>query len=100
MAHGVGYFIEIEGEPSLYLCGDTLLTDQIRQFVALHQPEVSVVPAGGACLDIGSEIIMGVEEVIEFTQSVRGRLIARLLIPADGEAVDVRLATNSEQARG
>jgi L-ascorbate metabolism protein UlaG (beta-lactamase superfamily) len=116
MEHGVGYFIEIAGEPTLYLTGDTVLTDQVRQFVALHQPDVSVVPAGGACLDIGSEIIMGVEEVIEFTQSAGGRVIAnhlealnhcpvsreklaeaarragvseRLLIPDDGEIMDM-----------
>ncbi|MCP3752932.1 MBL fold metallo-hydrolase [Pseudomonas sp. SBB6] len=117
MAHGVGYFIEMVGEPSLYLAGDTVLTDQVRQFVARQQPAVSVVPAGGACLDVGSEIIMGVEEVIAFTRSVAGQVIAnhlqalnhcpvsrdelraaairagvmgRLSIPDDGEALDIQ----------
>lgn len=117
MEHGVGYFIEITGEPTLYLTGDTVLTQQVRQFVARHQPDVSVVPAGGARLDIGSEIIMGVEEVIKFTQLAGGWVIAnhlealghcpvtreelataarcagiseRLLIPVDGEVLSIR----------
>ena len=40
MEHGVGYLIEMPGEPSVYLAGDTLLTDEIRAFVARHQPDV------------------------------------------------------------
>jgi L-ascorbate metabolism protein UlaG (beta-lactamase superfamily) len=112
MEHGVGYLIEMPGEPSLYLSGDTVLTDEVREFVRRHQPQVCVVPAGGARFDIGGEIIMGVSEVIEFARIARGSVVAnhlealshcpvrrgdlrdagekagvgdRLLIPADGE---------------
>lgn len=121
MEHGVGYFIEMPGEPTLYLTGDTVLTEQVRQFVIRHQPEVSVVPAGGACLDIGSEIIMGIEEVIQYTQLAGGRVIAnhlealshcpvtreelataakranvdaRLIIPMDGEVMELTSANS------
>jgi L-ascorbate metabolism protein UlaG (beta-lactamase superfamily) len=76
MEHGVGYFIEMPGEPSLYLAGDTILTDEVRQFVQRHQPEVCVVPAGGAHFDLGGDIIMGVQEVIEFTRIATGRVVA------------------------
>ncbi|MBA3594462.1 MAG: MBL fold metallo-hydrolase [Pseudomonadota bacterium] len=71
MEHGVGYLIDLPGEPSLYLAGDTILTPGIRSFVTDRQPGVSVVPAGGASFDMGQEIIMGVEEVIAFTQLVQ-----------------------------
>lgn len=114
MAHGVGYLIEQPGEPSLYLAGDTVLTPAIRTFVARHQPDVSLVPAGGARFDLGGDIIMGLDEVIAFTRQARGRVVAnhlealshcpttrqaliaaasraglgdRLLVPADGEAL-------------
>jgi L-ascorbate metabolism protein UlaG (beta-lactamase superfamily) len=114
MEHGVGYFIEWPGEPSLYLSGDTVLTSQVRNFVAQHQPDVCVVPAGGASLDMGQELIMGIDEVMAFTQASRGWVVAnhlealshcpvtreqlrqaalqagisdRLLIPADGETL-------------
>jgi len=74
MEHGVGYLIEAPGEPSLYLSGDTLLTPVVREFVALHRPQVCVVPAGGARFDMGGDIIMGIDEVIEFTRLAPGTL--------------------------
>lgn len=76
MEHGVGYFIEIPGEPSLYLAGDTVLTTTIREFVLNHRPDVSVVPAGGARMDVGKDIIMGIDDTIAFTQLNRGTVIA------------------------
>ena len=115
MEHGVGYFIEMPGEPSFYLSGDTILTPAVRDFVAHHQPKVALVPAGGARFDLGHEIIMGSKEAIEFTQSFNGMVVAnhlealshcpvkraelsaaaihagvkdRLRIPADGETLE------------
>nr|WP_017906793.1 MBL fold metallo-hydrolase [Pseudomonas fuscovaginae] len=79
MEHGVGYFIEFPGEPSLYLAGDTVLTDVVRSFVQRHQPQVSVVPAGGARFDVGGDIIMGLEEVLEFVTLSTGTVVANHL---------------------
>lgn len=114
MEHGVGYFIEMPGEPSLYLSGDTILTPEVLDFLARRQPAVCVVPAGGARFDIGHEIIMGTEEVLQFAQAARGIVVAnhlealshcpvqraglrdaarraglagRVLVPADGESL-------------
>lgn len=116
MEHGVGYLIELPGEPSLYLAGDTILTPGVRDFVLRHQPQVCVVPAGGARFDIGDDIIMGLDEVLEFTRLSRGIVVAnhlqainhcpvtreelaeaahasglaqRLLIPADGQVLEL-----------
>lgn len=115
MEHGVGYFIEMPGEPSLYLSGDTILTRTVQEFVAQHQPQIALVPAGGARFDIGGEIIMGIHDVIEITQALKGTVVAnhlealshcpvkrmelhaaatlagvgdRLRIPADGETLE------------
>lgn len=79
MEHGVGYFIEMPSEPSLYLAGDTILTPRVRDFVRQHQPDVSVVPAGGARFDIGGDIIMGVDDVIAFAQLSTGTVVANHL---------------------
>lgn len=112
MEHGVGFLIEIPGEPSLYLAGDTLLTDEVRACVREHRPAVSVVPAGGARFDLGGDIIMGIDEVIEFTRLSSAAVVAnhleaishcpvsrmalaeaaasaqvKLLIPEDGEVL-------------
>lgn len=79
MEHGVGYFIEMPDAPSLYVAGDTILTPAVQHFVATHQPDVCLIPAGGAKFDVGGEIIMGIEEVIGFTQAARGIVIANHL---------------------
>ncbi|WP_454056757.1 MBL fold metallo-hydrolase [Cupriavidus sp. Marseille-Q8015] len=79
MEHGVGYLIESPGEPALYLSGDTVLTPTIREFVARHRPQICVVPAGGARFDLGGEIIMGVEEVLDFTRLAPGIVVANHL---------------------
>lgn len=79
MEHGVGYFIERPGEPSLYLAGDTILSGRVRDFVSRHQPQVNVIPAGGARFDFGQDVIMGTDEVIEFTRISQGKVIANHL---------------------
>ncbi|MEN2393825.1 MBL fold metallo-hydrolase [Pseudomonas halotolerans] len=79
MEHGVGYLIELPGEPSVYLTGDTLLSPAVREFVLHHQPQVSVVPAGGARFDLGGDIIMGIEETLAFARLSRGTVVANHL---------------------
>ncbi len=79
MEHGVGYLIELPGEPSLYLAGDTILTSKVSDFVLQHQPQASVVPAGGARFDVGGDVIMGLTDVLEFTRLSRGIVIANHL---------------------
>ena len=114
MEHGVGYLIEMPGAPRLYLAGDTVLTPALADFLAHSQPDVCVLPAGGARFDVGGEIIMGVDDVLACLRLVRGQVLAnhlealshcpvrradlaaaaraaglhaRLHIPADGETV-------------
>lgn len=121
MAHGVGYLIELPGEPSLYLSGDTVLTPAVETFVTHHRPEVCVVPAGGAKFDVGGEIIMGIDDVVALCCIAPGIVIAnhlealghcpetraglaeaarragigdRLRIPEDGELLTFRGAGN------
>ena len=120
MEHGVGYFIEMPGEPSLYVCGDTVLSGTVRRFIQEHQPQVALVPAGGARFDVGQHVIMGADEVIEFAGMLSGTTVAnhlealshcpvtraelrtkaaaaglasRVAIPADGETLEFLAAT-------
>jgi L-ascorbate metabolism protein UlaG (beta-lactamase superfamily) len=79
MEHGVGYLIALPGEPTLYLVGDTILAPAIRDAVARHQPDICVVPAGGARMDLGGDIIMGPAEVVEFARIARGTVVANHL---------------------
>ncbi|MEJ6006117.1 MBL fold metallo-hydrolase [Paucibacter sp. AS339] len=124
MEHGVGYFIELPGEPSVYLAGDTVLTPAVQDFVREQQPDVSVIPAGGARFDLGQELIMDVAEVLAFCRLAKGAVVAnhlealshcpvtraelrlaaeaaglaeRLFVPEDGESLQFSRAARSLQ---
>ncbi|WP_394223146.1 MBL fold metallo-hydrolase [Alteromonas gracilis] len=76
MEHGVGYFIALENEPSLYLMGDTILTNEIREFVCENQPDYIVAPTGKAQFDIGAPLLLSEKEIIELASLSTGTIIA------------------------
>jgi L-ascorbate metabolism protein UlaG (beta-lactamase superfamily) len=76
MGPGVGYVIELPGEPSVYICGDTVLTPAVAQTIADIKPEIIIVPAGGARLDIGRPILMTLEDVIRCVGLAPGQVVA------------------------
>lgn len=94
MAHGYGYHIEFPEEPSVYIAGDTVLSDDVRWCLVSSQPDVSVVPAGGARFDLGEEIIMGVEDLEKVTRLTSGVVVANHL-----EALD-HCPVTREELRG
>jgi len=83
MAHGYGYYIAFPGEPSIYITGDTILTHKVKAFVSQTQPDIIVLPAGGANFDLGGEIIMGLSEAVEMGKLSNGQLIANHLEALD-----------------
>lgn len=116
MAHGHGYVIEWPNEPALYVAGDTVLTDEVLGTVRrLGAESVNVLPAGGAAMDLGSELIMDADQALRAATAGRGRFVlnhlealdhcptrrsdlraeaqrrglaGRVQVPADGEALD------------
>ncbi|MES2818017.1 MAG: MBL fold metallo-hydrolase [Pseudomonadota bacterium] len=83
MAHGYGYFIQMPGEPSLYIAGDTLLTDTVRHCLSVLQPQVSVLPAGGARFDVGGLIIMDQADILTALTLNHGLIVANHLEALD-----------------
>lgn len=79
MGPGVGYVIELPGEPSVYIAGDTVLTNHVRDALTTHKPDVAVVAAGNASVDVGKPILMSLDEVMEFTSLAPGRVVANHL---------------------
>lgn len=115
MEHGHGYFIDLPGEPSVYIAGDTLLTEPVRRCLIQRQPQVSILPGGGARFDLGAKILMDGEDVLEASLLTSGIIVVnhlqaldhcpttraklnaaaasagvmeRLHVPADGESLD------------
>lgn len=83
MAHGYGYVIKLANQPSLYIAGDTLLTDDVRAAIHHHNPAVIVVPAGGALFDLGSELIMDDKQAIEVGHLTDAKVVANHLEALD-----------------
>lgn len=115
MEHGVGYFIQLPQTPSLYIMGDTILTEEIKQFIQNKRPDYIVAPTGMAKFDLGAPILLTEEEIIELARFSQSKIIANhmdaldhcrisrsrlrelisehalqnILIPMDGETLDL-----------
>jgi len=76
MANGAGYYLELPDEPSIYISGDTVFTDDVHRALTGLAPDIAVVAAGSASLDIGGPILMPMNEIITFTRHAPKRVIA------------------------
>ena len=83
MEHGHGYLLELPGEPSVYLAGDTVLTPPVRDCLQRLQPDVAVLPAGGARFDLGADILMDAAEVAQAAALTTGAVVVNHLEALD-----------------
>ncbi len=117
MGPGAGYLIRLPDQPSVYISGDTVLTDTVRAVLTGERPDVAIMAAGTAQLDVGRPILMPLDEQMEFIrlapgvvvanhleavnhcQTTRAQLAARIasegladrvMIPEDGETLTLR----------
>lgn len=112
-----GFVLKAPGEPVLYIAGDTIWCEEVREALEQHNPEVVVVNAGGARFVSGDPIIMTGRDVAEVCRHTpEAQVIAvhmeainhclltreelgkemkangfgyRVFIPADGEAISL-----------
>jgi L-ascorbate metabolism protein UlaG (beta-lactamase superfamily) len=107
-----GYYLSHPGEPSLYVVGDSVLTESVTSTITRLQPDVILAPAGSANMGLGGDILFSVDELVELVKLARGTVVfnhlealdhcpttrdglrrrmaeeglsERVLIPADGE---------------
>ncbi|WP_108650713.1 MBL fold metallo-hydrolase [Dongshaea marina] len=76
MANGCGFYLELPDEPSLYISGDTVLTEDVKRALNELKPKITVVAAGQAQMDLGQPLLMPKEEVLDFIRLSPGRVIA------------------------
>lgn len=76
MGPGVGFFLALPDEPTLYISGDTVLTAVVKQVLLELRPDITILAAGGASLDIGEPILMPMAEVLECIRLSPGIVIA------------------------
>ena len=76
MGPGLGYILELPNEPRLYISGDTVLTPLVQGVLTDIRPDIVILAAGGASLDIGRPILMPIMEMLEFIRLSSGLVIA------------------------
>ena len=59
-----GFVLHAPNEPSVYIAGDTILCDEVRQAMAEHHPQAVVVNASAARFKEGDPIVMTNDDVI------------------------------------
>ena len=79
MANGAGLHLQLPDEPSIYITGDTIYTDDVARALTELKPDVTVFPAGSASLDVGGPILMPLEEILKFIQDAPHKVIANHL---------------------
>jgi len=79
MANGAGFYIELPGEPSIYISGDTVYTAEVERALTEFKPEIAIMACGRAELDVGGPILMSMAELIRFAEKAPGCVIANHL---------------------
>ncbi|MCJ8014548.1 MBL fold metallo-hydrolase [Paenibacillus sp. KQZ6P-2] len=59
-----GYVFQADGEPTLYIAGDTIWCDDVKQALDQYRPDLTLVNAGGARFLEGGHIIMNEDDVV------------------------------------
>ncbi|MBX3227156.1 MAG: MBL fold metallo-hydrolase [Labilithrix sp.] len=78
-----GFFLAHPGEPTLYLVGDSVLTDAVLEAIERLRPDVVVAPAGAANMGLGGDILFSVDELVTLARATPGTLILNHLEALD-----------------
>ena len=94
MAPSSGYMLSSEGEPTLYIAGDTIWYDQVAETIKEHNPQIIVVNAGAAQFLHGDPITMTAGDVVRVCRAAPQAQV----IAVHMEAINHCLLTRAELA--
>lgn len=72
----MGFYLELPNEKSIYISSDTVYTEHVNQALSTYQPDITVMAAGMAQLDIGNLLLMNREDLVRFVKQSPGRVLA------------------------
>lgn len=87
-----GFVIAAEGEPTLYVAGDTIWCEEVAAAIAEHEPAVIVVNAGAARFIRGDPITMDADDVVATCRAAPDALVVAVHM----EAMNHCLLTRAE----
>lgn len=82
MGDSSGYVIAADGEPTLYVAGDTVWCPEVQDAITTHEPAVIVVNAGAARFIHGDPITMDVADVVATCNAAPDALIVAVHMEA------------------
>ncbi len=90
MAPVSGFVITAPDEPTLYIAGDTIWCDEVREAVDRHRPEIIVANAGGARFLEGDPITMTADDVVALARHATSARIVAVHLEAVNHCVETR----------
>ncbi|MBD3921923.1 MBL fold metallo-hydrolase [Paenibacillus sp. PR3] len=60
-----GFVFQADGEPTLYIAGDTIWCEDVKAALDAYHPDQTIVNAGGAQFLVGDPITMDADDVIQ-----------------------------------
>ncbi|MFC5649317.1 MBL fold metallo-hydrolase [Paenibacillus solisilvae] len=63
-----GFILQADGQPTVYIAGDTIWCDDVVQALDAYRPDVTIVNAGGARFAAGDPITMDADDVVSLCQ--------------------------------
>lgn len=70
-----GVYLAHPDEPSLYVVGDSVLTDAVLDAIDRLQPDVILAPAGAANMGLGGDILFSLDELVELARRAPGEIV-------------------------
>jgi L-ascorbate metabolism protein UlaG (beta-lactamase superfamily) len=89
-----GYVVRADGEPTLYVAGDTVWCEEVADALAAHEPDVIVVNAGAATFLSGGTVTMEAADVA----AVAGAAPEARIVAVHMEAINHCVATRADLA--
>lgn len=77
------FYFAFPDQPSIFLTGDTVLSEAIRASIERLKPEIVVAPAGAANFGMGRDLLFGIDELETLVGMTRGQVVFNHL-----EAID------------
>jgi L-ascorbate metabolism protein UlaG (beta-lactamase superfamily) len=90
MAPASGFVLAAEGEPKLYVAGDSIWCDEVARVIGTHEPDVTVVNAGAAQFVEGGPITMDPADVADLTQSAPSTQVVAVHMEAINHCLSTR----------
>ncbi|THD68981.1 MBL fold metallo-hydrolase [Robertkochia marina] len=94
MRNVMGFYLKTTSGKSIYLSSDTIYTEDVHKVLTEYQPDISVVAAGSAQMDLLQPLLMTMEDILKFIENAPGKVIANHL-----EAVNHCPTTREELAK-